>query len=85
MIHNIIISICINELLKANKSSLCTIHTVVIENKTIVNRDNNYCVCIVRIRNMSTIIVLISCASDSWSHSVSYISWLNVLLRVLPL
>ena len=33
MIHNSIISVCINGLLKANKSSLCTIHTVVIENK----------------------------------------------------
>ena len=33
MIHHIIISVCINGPLKANKSSLCTIHTVVTENK----------------------------------------------------
>ena len=33
MIHHIIISVCINGVLKANKSSLCTIHTVVTENK----------------------------------------------------
>ena len=32
MIHHIIISVCINGLLKANKSSLCTIHIVVTEN-----------------------------------------------------
>ena len=33
MIHHIIISVCINGLLKANKSSLCTLHIVVTENK----------------------------------------------------
>ena len=32
-LHRIIIGVCINGLLKANKSSLCTIHTVVTEIK----------------------------------------------------
>ena len=33
MIRHIIIGVCMNGLLKANKSSLCTIQTVVTENK----------------------------------------------------